>query len=156
MAAATSARMSPGVPRGIVTCELMPPWKGDSPLETLGQCGGLHSRRRDLNRVEGIDANVDQVVDDRRDGTAGVEHHGQVVAFRVFDETSHLRLEELAIQIGTDEQRRLCPEVAAEIEDVDQVRAAPEDRFIHVEKRVGQALHHAPDQLRVLVHAHPG
>ncbi len=112
----------------------------DLPAELPLQPLRIHSFRRDLNRVERVDADFDEVRDERMDGSAGVQHHPMAVLPDRLNDLRVPRLDELPVHVGGDEQRRLGSEIVRELHDVDVRGKTPENEIDHLEVPFQQAV----------------
>ena len=120
--------------------------------ECLFQVLRLHALRGNLHGIDRIDADVDQVFDQGRDGAAAVQQHlGAALRPHRLDHARMMRLDQLAVDIGVEHGRHLGSQIVAEHDHVDIVADAVEGLFGEPNPEVRAHVHQAADEVPVFV-----
>ena len=96
----TSARTSSGVPKGSVFWIEIEPWKRETVAEPPLEFAAIHVGHVRLDRVEDVQAAIDQVGNDRLDGAAAMVGHLVAEALGQVDEGLETGAKELAATSG--------------------------------------------------------
>ena len=138
-----------------------PPQNVEIPAEIALQSLGFHAAATDLHRVDGVQAGIDQIGQQRAHRAAAVQHHldvGQLLGARPHHGVA--RLEELAVHARRHLRAVLRAQVVAEADDVDvrpdraevTLQLAQVDLHQRVEKSM-RALRLAGQHHQEVVHA---
>ena len=115
----TSLRTSSGVPKGSVRWIEIDPWKDSRSPKSRFSFGACHVARLGLDRVQDVQAALDQVGNDRLDRAAGMVGDLAAVALAQIDERLETGPQKPPPHLGRHEQARLRAEIVARHEDVE-------------------------------------
>ena len=124
--------------------------------EVGSQLLGLHIARLGLNRVYDVDAEVEQVVDNRIDGTARVVNDLQPVTLGVVNQPLGPREDIFAQLFGRDQQSVLAAEVIADEYRIEVSLRGLVENLATADIEVGDAVNDGTEHLRGNHHREQG